>query len=138
MVRSTGMTLTCQFSNPIANAPQPTTMNCTIATSPNVAGTNEVFIPTTENWIITDMYIVNSSDQTTGNPMIEFIKDRGISMGVTTPLGTELISNNTRPRFLPAPIGYEAGSILTMQAISTIAFGTALETATFFVAVDIT
>ena len=72
------------------------------------------------------------------NPMIEFIKDRGVSMGITTPLSALLISNNTRPRFLPTPIGYEAGSILTIQAITTTDNNATADNTDFYVAVDIT
>ena len=137
MVRNTGITLICSFSNS-ASATQPSTMNVTIRTSPNDNGSTEQFVPITENWIISDMYIVNSSDQTTGNPMISFIKDRGITMGTSPVLSTELVTNNTRPRFLPTPIGFEAGTIISMQAISTVNYGTAVESGLFFVAVDIT
>ena len=40
-------------------------------------------------------------------------------MGTTPPLTTMLVTNNTRPRFLPQPIGYEGGSILRIFTINT-------------------
>ena len=49
-----------------------------------------------------------------------------------------LISNNKRPRFLQTPIGYEAGSILTIQAITTTTNSATADAITFYVAVDIT
>jgi len=136
MVSNRGITLECTFSN-TASATSPTTMNVTIKTSPNDGGSTEQFIPITENWIVSDLYITASGDSTTGDPMVQFIKDRGVTMGTTGVLSTSLVTNNTRPRFLPRPIGYEAGTIITMQVISTVNYGTALETGKFYVAVDI-
>jgi len=84
------------------------------------------------------MYIISSSDSGTSDPIIEFIKDRGVSMGSTVPLSTELVSNNTRPRFLPSPIGFEAGTILSSTATSTIDNDATVDNIKFFVSVDIT
>jgi hypothetical protein len=138
MVRNTGRTLTCAV--PVAaSLIAPQTVQATIQIDPNMTAQSEIFVPTTENWVITDCYILAALGATgTTNPMIEFIKDRGISMGITTPLSALLISNNTRPRFLPTPIGYEAGSILTIQAITTTTNSATADAITFYVAVDIT
>jgi hypothetical protein len=138
MVRNTGLTLECTFSNPSASIAAPTTMNVTIKVTPNDGGSTEQFVPTTENWVLTDMYITAAADSTTGDPMVQFIKDRGITMGTSGVLSTSLVTNNTRPRFLPSPIGFEGGTILSMQCISTVDFVTAIETGKFYVAVDIT
>ena len=138
MVRNTGRTLTCAV--PVAaSLIAPQTVQATIQIDPNMTAQSEIFVPTTENWVITDCYILAALGATgTTNPMIEFIKDRGISMGITTPLSALLISINTRPRFLPTPIGYEAGSILTIQAITTTTNSATADAITFYVAVDIT
>jgi len=139
MVRNTGRTLTVNFTV-IASLAAPITRQCTIQLDPNMTAQSEIFVPTTENWVITDCYILAAS--TTGtdttDPMIEFIKDRGVSMGITTPITALLITNNTRPRFLPTPIGYEAGSILTIQAITTTTNSATADNINFYVAVDIT
>ena len=137
MVRNTGLTLICTATVP-ASLTTPTTAQVTIKTSPTDSGNSEVFIPITENWILTDMYILSTSHHGTSDPMIKFIKDRGVSMGSSVPLSTELITNNTRPRFLPSPIGFEAGTILSMEATSTIDNDTAVDSIKFFVSVDIT
>ena len=139
MVRNTGRTLTVNFTV-IASLAAPITRQCTIQLDRNMTAQSEIFVPTTENWVITDCYILAAS--TTGtdttDTMIEFIKDRGVSMGITTPISALLISNNTRPRFLPTPIGYEAGSILTIQAITTTDNNATADDTDFYVAVDIT
>jgi len=138
MVRNTGRTLTVNYQI-AASLTAPQTNQCTIQIDPNMTAQSEIFVPTTENWVITDCYILAALGGTgTTDPMIEFIKDRGISMGITTPLSALLISNNTRPRFLPAPIGYEAGSILTIQAITTTDNNATADDTNFYVAVDIT
>ena len=137
MVRNTGLTLICTATIP-ASLTTPTTAQVTIKTSPTDSGNSEVFIPITENWILTDMYILSTTHHGTADPMIKFIKDRGVSMGSSVPLSTELITNNTRPRFLPSPIGFEAGTILSMEATSTIDNDTAVDSIKFFVSVDIT
>ena len=138
MVRNTGRTLTVNYQI-AASLTAPQTNQCTIQIDPNMTAQSEIFVPTTENWVITDCYILAALGGTgTTDPMIEFIKDRGISMGITTPLSALLISNNTRPRFLPAPIGYEAGSILTIQAITTTDNNATADDTNLYVAVDIT
>ena len=138
MVRNTGRTLTCTVAV-AANLITPQTVQVNIQIDPNQAVATEVFVPTTENWVVTDAYILAAFGAAgTTNPMINFIKDRGISMGITTPLSALLITNNTRPRFLPTPIGYEAGSIVTMQAITTVTNNATADAITFYVAVDIT
>tara|TARA_R100000963_G_C4587219_1_gene65819 strand:- start:183 stop:599 length:417 start_codon:yes stop_codon:yes gene_type:complete len=138
MVRNTGRTLTVNMTV-LASLAKPITRQCTIQLDPNMTAQSEVFVPTTENWVITDCYILAAFGATgTTNPQIEFIKDRGVSMGITTPLSALLISNNTRPRFLPTPIGYEAGSILTIQGITTVDNNVTADDINFYVAVDIT
>ena len=138
MVRNTGRTLICNVQV-LASLATPQTVQATIQIDPNMTAQSEIFVPTTENWVITDCYILAALGATgTTNPMIEFIKDRGVSMGITTPLSALLISNNTRPRFLPTPIGYEAGSILTIQGITTVDNNVTADDINFYVAVDIT
>ena len=111
-----------------------------IQVDPNQTAATEIFVPTTENWVVTDMYILAAGGGTaatgTSDPMIEFIKNRGISLGITPPISAMLISNNTRPRFLPSPIGYEAGDILTIQAITTTTNSATADDMYFYVAVD--
>ena len=136
MVSNTGLTLTCT-ATVVASATTPTIVQCTIKTSPTDSGNTEVFVPQTENWILTDMYIIASADSGTSDPMIEFIKNRGISMGTSTGISALLISNNTRPRFLPKPIGFAGGDILSMQAITAIDNDATVDNIKFFVAVDI-
>jgi hypothetical protein len=52
-------------------------------------------------------------------------------------LSAMLITNNTRPRFSPNPIGFEGGSIIRTFATSTVLNGGAISTATYFIAISI-
>ena len=139
MVRNTGRTLKCR-AQVGASLATPTTVQVSIQVDPNQTASTEIFVPTTENWVITDMYILAAGGGTaatgTSDPMIEFIKNRGISLGITPPISAMLISNNTRPRFLPSPIGYEAGDIMTIQAITTTTNSATADDMYFYVAVD--
>jgi len=136
MVRNTGITLEC--TRTIAASAGTGTINpVTIKTSPIQSGDTEIFVPQTENWIFTDCYVLTAADYGTSQPMVNFIKNRAISMGTSTSLGALLVTSNTRPRFLPQPIGFEAGSIVTMETITTIANDTDADSIKFYVAVSI-
>ena len=136
MVRNTGITLECTRTVPAASAVG-TILPVTIKTSPTQTGDTEIFVPQTENWIFTDCYVLTAADYGTSQPMVNFIKNRAISMGTSTSLGALLVTSNTRPRFLPQPIGFEAGSIVTMETITTIANDTSADSIKFYVAVSI-
>jgi len=71
------------------------------------------------------------------NPVVSMDKNRGRQLVQTPPLSSMLITNNTRPRFSPQPIGFEGGSIIRMFATSTGLNAGAITTATFFVAISI-
>ena len=53
MVRNTGRTLTCTMEV-TASYTAPQTVQANIKLSPNDDGKKEVFVPTTENWVLTD------------------------------------------------------------------------------------
>ena len=137
MVRNTGMTLRCTSAG-TASGGIGTRNAVTMFTPLDTTGTTTLTIPITENWVLTDLYVVAAADYGTGQPFVEFTKDRGITMGISASLISLLVTNNTRPRFLPTPIGYEAGSILTIQAITTTDNNATADDTDFYVAVDIT
>ena len=118
MVVNTGITLTITRQTVAAEAAGDINA-AQIQVDTSVAPVAEVNVPVTENWIITDCYILAAAAATNTDPQINFDKNRGRSMGTTPPLTTMLVTNNTRPRFLPQPIGYEGGSILRIFTINT-------------------
>ena len=123
-----------------AAAPVATVISATMQTSPTVTAVTELQVPLTENWIATDVYILaaaGAGTPTVINPVVSMDKNRGRQLVQTPPLSSMLITNNTRPRFSPQPIGFEGGSIIRMFATSTVLNGGAISTATYYVAISI-
>ena len=136
---NSGLVLQCSAAFAIT-APVATVIAATMQTDPTVAVVTELQVPLTENWIATDVYILaatGAGTPTVINPVISMDKNRGRKLVQTPPLSSMLITNNTRPRFSPQPIGFEGGSIVRMFATSTVVNGGAISTATFFVAISI-
>jgi len=136
---NSGIVLTCSAAFAIA-APVATVISGTMQTSPTVAAVTELQVPLTENWIATDMYILaaaGAGTPTVINPVVSLDKNRGRQLVQTPPLSSMLITNNTRPRFSPNPIGFEGGSIIRTFATSTVLNGGAISTATYFIAISI-
>ena len=136
---NSGIVLTCQavFA---ANAPVATVISATMQTSPTVTAVTELQVPLTENWIATDVYILAAAGAgapTVIDPVVSMDKNRGRQLVQTPPLSSMLITNNTRPRFSPQPIGFEGGSIIRMFATSTVLNAGAASTATYYVAISI-
>ena len=136
---NSGIVLTCTAAF-AANAPIATVISANMQTSPTVAAVTELQVPLTENWIATDVYILaagGAGAPTVIDPVISMDKNRGRQLVQTPPLSSMLITNNTRPRFSPQPIGFEGGSIIRMFATSTVLNGGAISTATYYVAISI-
>ena len=136
---NSGIVLTCSAVYAAA-APVATVISGTMQTSPTVAAVTELQVPLTENWIATDMYILaaaGAGTPTVINPVVSLDKNRGWQLVQTPPLSSMLITNNTRPRFSPNPIGFEGGSIIRTFATSTVLNGGAASTATYFIAISI-
>ena len=136
---NSGIVLTCTAAFAIA-APIATVISANMQTSPTVGAVTELQVPLTENWIATDVYILaagGAGAPTVIDPVISMDKNRGRQLVQTPPLSSMLITNNTRPRFSPQPIGFEGGSIIRMFATSTVLNGGAISTATYYVAISI-
>ncbi len=136
MVSNSGFVLECTATVAASDAAG-TIDVVNMQTDSTVAAVTELFVPVTENWVFTDAYILAAADAGTSSPSIRFDKNRGRSMGTTPPLSALLVSNNTRPRFLPSSIGFEAGSIVRMFTATTIANDGTADAIKFFVAVSI-
>ena len=136
MVSNSGFVLECTAT--IAASDAAGTIDVvSMQTDPTVNAVTELFVPVTENWVFTDAYILATADAGTSSPSVRFDKNRGRSMGTTPPLSALYVANNTRPRFLPSSIGFEAGSIVRMFTATTIANDGTADAIKFFVAVSI-
>ena len=136
MVAGTGLTLECT-SAPASLAAVGTIDTVTIKTDPTVSGVTELQVPLTEAWVLTDCYVLATAGYGVTQPMVNFDKNRGRSMGTTPSLAAMLVPSNTRPRFSPSPIGFEGGSIMRMFTITTVVNTTPVDSITFYVAVSI-
>ena len=141
---NSGLVLNCTAAF-AANAPVATVISCGMQTSPTVLAVTELQVPLTENWIATDVYVLAApvlatpsfGFPTAVNPLVSFDKNRGRQLVQCPPLSAMLITNNTRPRFSPQPIGFEGGSIIRMFATSTVLNAGAISNVQFSVAISI-
>lgn len=136
---NSGIVLQCTAAF-AANAPIATVISASMQTSPLVTAVTELQVPLTENWVMTDLYILAASGAgtpTAVDPVITLDKNRGRQLVESPPLSAMLITSNTRPRFSPNPIGFEGGSIIRSFAISRVLNGGASSTVTYFIAVSI-
>lgn len=108
-----------------------------IKTDPTVSSVTELQVPLSETWVFTDLYILASGDAGTSNPIVNFDKNRGNSLASTPPLSTMLITNNTRPRFSPRPLGFSGGDIIRMFLFTTIANDGSADSIKYYVACSI-
>ena len=136
MVRNTGMTLRCTASG-TASGGIGTRNSVTMYTPLDTTGTTTLTIPITENWVLTDLYVVATGDYGTSQPMVEFTKDRRSPRGTSSSLISLLVTTNTTPRFLPEPIGFEAGTVMQMTTVMTVANDATADAYIFYVAVSI-
>jgi hypothetical protein len=105
--------------------------NAQIIENPLVGALNEFPIPSTETWVIKDIYVAQS-------PAIDVqikIKKNRKYMLETPPVSSLLVSNPSRPR-LPALL-YEPNARLSIEAINLAAGGTSATTVTVQADVDI-
>ena len=93
MVVNTGITITITRLTAAAEAVGDINA-ANIAVDPSVPPVAEVNVPVTENWIITDCYILAAAAATNTDPQINFDKNRGRSMGTTPPLTTMLVGGS--------------------------------------------
>lgn len=139
MSQNSGIVLACTAAF-AANAPIATVISASMQTSPLVTAVTELQVPLTENWVLSDMYVLSAAGAGTPtviDPVITLDKNRGRQLVESPPLSAMLITSNTRPRFSPNPIGFEGGSIIRSFAISRVLNGGAISTATYFIAVSI-
>lgn len=133
---SNGLTLECTATI-AASASAGTIKAVSIKTDPTVSSVTELQVPLSETWIFTDVYILAAADSGTSSPVITFDKNRGNTLVTTPPLSSMLITNNTRPRFSPKPVGYNGGDIVRMFAYTTIDNDASADSIKFYVACSI-
>lgn len=82
----------------------------------------EIIIPISEYWLLTDLFVNSSADAGTEiNPQVEFRKDNDRLLDTSQFLDTVIVTSNQRPNGLHAGLGYEGGSHMTANMISSVA-----------------
>ena len=112
------ITLTAAFTN---GAPVGTIVPCNIKWSTTVSAENEVIIPISEMWLLTDCYVTsatNAGDQ--ADVQLRFKKDSDRLMDTSEILGTVLTSSNARPNGLHGNLQYEGGTHMQVEATNNV------------------
>ena len=92
---------------------------CQLQWNARIAATPEIIIPISEYWLLTDLFASSPTDATPNNPQIEFRKDNDRLLDTSQFLLNVLITAQQRPNGLHAGLGYEGGSHMTANAITT-------------------
>lgn len=116
-----------------AGASAGTVLNATITDDPSVGAVNEVQIPITETWYITDIYVKSAPSV---DIQLTFVKNRRRELYRTPPVSALVQSNPSRPE--PPVMMYQAGEILSVKATTLEAnSGTSAVTVEVFVDVAV-
>ena len=112
------ITLTAQIKQ---NAVVGTIVPCNIKWSTTVAAQNEVIIPISEMWLLTDCYVTSKAnggeDQ---DAQLRFKKDSDRLMDTSEILVTVVTSSNARPNGLHGNLQYEGGTHMQVEATNNV------------------
>ena len=112
------ITLTAAFG---ASAPIGTIVPCKIKWSTTVSAENEVIIPISEMWLITDCYVTsNANAGDTADVQLRFKKDSDRLMDTSEILITVLTTSNARPNGLHGNLQYEGGTHMQVEATNNV------------------
>ena len=102
-------------------------LQATIVTDPRTSGSSQAQVPMTEVWIIDDVYVKSAQSI---DLLLNFKKNGRKTLSSVGPVNTLVVSNPSRPR--PPVMGYEPGSIMSIDAINLDAGGSADTTETVY------
>ena len=109
--------LSCNFANA---APAGTVIPMDLLWSSRIGSQKEIIIPTSEEWLLTDLFCNSATDAGTDvNPQVEFKKDNDRLLDTSQLLNTVIVTSNQRPNGLHGNLSYEGGSHMSAQAVST-------------------
>ena len=88
--------------------------------NPRLTAAAEIIIPTSESWMLVDLYANSAADAGTDvNPQIELRKDNDRLLDTSQFLETVIVTSNQRPNGLHGNLVYEGGSHMTANSISS-------------------
>ena len=120
-----------------ASAAAATIQPASLTIDPSVTAVVNLQVPSTQTWLVQDIYIGASADAGTSNPIVRQIKNLSKIMGDTPPLLGLLISNNARPPGSSVVLGYEPLSTMSDQLITTVANDTDADSIKYFKTVQV-
>ena len=97
-------------------------VQASIQWTPRIAAANEIIIPTSELWLLTDLY-TNSTANAGGeaNPQVNFYKDNDRLLDSSHYLLSVLVTSNQRPNGLHGNLQYEGGSHMSATVLTSAA-----------------
>ena len=112
------ITLTAAF---VANAEVGTIVPCNIKWTTTVAAENEVIIPISEMWLLTDCYVTSAANGGGDfDAQLRFKKDSDRLMDTSEILKTVVTSSNARPNGLHGNLQYEGGTHMQVEATNNV------------------
>jgi len=123
------MTIIAQYTIP-ANQPANSVIPVSLIIDPQTGSVQRYQIPTTEVWIIEDVYKTGTINV---DALIQFIKNDFETLFVTDPLSTLDVSNPAKPRYERKVL--KGNDALTLKAINLVAGGASATTDKFYIKV---
>ncbi|MDA8040855.1 MAG: hypothetical protein MPJ22_00335 [Pirellulales bacterium] len=115
--------LTCAYASSAAAG---TVVPMDLQWSPRIGAQKEIIIPTSEEWLLVDLYVNSATDAGVDvNPQVEFKKDNDRLLDTSNFLNTVIVTSNQRPNGLHGNLSYQGGSHMSAQAISSAEAGAA-------------
>ena len=116
-----------------ANTSANSVLTAKLIDNPVEGAKDSLQVPVTQVWIIKDIYVKSAPSI---DVMLEIYKNGTKKMVRTAPLSTQVITNDSRDKI--TPLGFEPGSIISVQAINLDAnSGTAAVTVTAYAKVAV-
>lgn len=94
--------------------------------TPRVAAAAEIIIPTSELWLLTDLYCNSTANAGTDvSPQVNFYKDNDRLLDSSHYLLSVLVTSNQRPNGLHGNLQYEGGSHMSATVLTSVVAGAA-------------
>lgn len=107
-----------------ANAAAGTIIAADLQWNARIAAAPEIIIPISEYWLLTDLFVNTATEGGTAvAPQCEFRKDNDRLLDTSQFFTSVLVGSNQRPNGLHAGLGYEGGSHMTANLITSILNG---------------
>ncbi|MDA8030472.1 MAG: hypothetical protein MPJ22_00385 [Pirellulales bacterium] len=88
--------------------------------SSRIGTAKEIIIPTSEEWLLTDLFCNSATDAGVDVlPVVEFKKDNDRLLDTSQLLNVVVVTSNQRPNGLHGNLSYEGGSHMSAQILTS-------------------